>query len=322
MPPSTTRDATMQSHMRKMRRILAQIDQHGPEHGLYEAVNEILLQVARMIESPDYDVSVHPQALLLIKPETEGESNDSASDTSSISYASSTSEKSAASDSDVASDEGSVSETQSGDADESDGSASAASIKTVKPSTSNTHAQSSNGKGKKRFPDFVTHLSFHLAHRRILFVHEVKRLPQGLTFTLGPRPTLRNNPEVFSAFTQDITQAQILQQVQFAFERYPLENQIRAMCIIGLFFEVLVFERDRTPQFDEYRDGEATSVYTSVVGPHHIFNERFTGYNSVFKAEWKKAADVKLKAINNLTKGERGPVAAEPFMQYDFDSEN
>ncbi|TFY62341.1 hypothetical protein EVJ58_g3924 [Rhodofomes roseus] len=320
MPPSTTRDATMQSHMRKMRRILAQIDQHGPEHGLYEAVNEILLQVARMIESPDYDVSVHPQALLLMKPETEGESTDSESDASSISYASSTSGKSATSASDVASDDGSVSETQIADAD-ADG-ASVASDETAKPSTSNTPARSSKSQGKKRYPDFVTHLSFHLAHRRVLFVHEVKRLPQDLTFTLGPRPTPRNNPGIFYAFTQADTQEQILQQVQFAFQRYPLENQIRAMCIIGLFFEVFVYERHRTPQFDEYYDGKVLQICTSVIGPHHIFNERFTGYNPVFIAEWKKAADVKLKAIKNLAKGERGPVAAKPFMQYDFDSEN
>lgn len=69
MAPSSTRNPDLQRHMRKMGRILAQIGQHALENELYEPIDEILHQVGQLIDSPEYDISVHPQALFFMRKE-------------------------------------------------------------------------------------------------------------------------------------------------------------------------------------------------------------------------------------------------------------
>lgn len=69
MAPSSTRNPELQRHMRKLGRILAQINQNALENELYEPIDEILHQVGRLVDSPEYDVSVHPQALFFVRRE-------------------------------------------------------------------------------------------------------------------------------------------------------------------------------------------------------------------------------------------------------------
>lgn len=168
-----------------------------------------------------------------------------------------------------------------------------------------------------RFPDFVSRLICHGAHRRVLFIVEVKRLPNDYTYKLGTKPKMRDHPELMIPFK--VARKQIVEQVQLAFARYPEETEIRAMCIVGLLFEVLLYTRKDTPNFDEYSPDEATDYHTDNYGPQHIFNQGFTGYTPAFRKQWRNAVTVKANEIKELLhKGKKGSVALQPLLEYDF----
>lgn len=167
-----------------------------------------------------------------------------------------------------------------------------------------------------RYPDFVCRLLFQDVHRRILFIVEVKRFPPDYAYALGPKPQLAATSELIQAFVR--ARKQIVEQVQLAFARYPEEDELRALCIVGLLFQVLTYKRGSTPLFDEYSDKPDSQYHTYIYGPDHIFNQRFTGYSTAFVKEWRSAASVKTKEIKGLVKkGKKGTMAANPIMDND-----
>lgn len=67
MASSSTHDEELQTHLRKVRRMLSQINQHTVEVELYESINEIMTYNARQLETSEYDISTHPQAIFFLK---------------------------------------------------------------------------------------------------------------------------------------------------------------------------------------------------------------------------------------------------------------
>ena len=175
-----------------------------------------------------------------------------------------------------------------------------------------------------RYPDFVCRMLFRQAFCRLLFIIEVKRFPREYAYSLGPRKKNDTFPALRAVFTEARVQA--FEQVQFAFERYPEENEIRTMSIVGLIFQVHVYKREKTPRLSEFTDKtrslEDSLCYVSRSGPYHIFNERFTGYTKAFNIAWKNASLVKQNEVKQLLEeGKRGSVAANPLIAYDFDAD-
>lgn len=183
----------------------------------------------------------------------------------------------------------------------------------AKTPTAQVNDQVKQPRDPSRYPDFVCRLLFQDVHRRILFIVEVKRFPTEYTYALGPKPQLAATSELNQCFVR--ARKQIVEQVQLAFARYPEEDEIRAICIVGVLFQVLTYKRGSTPSFDEFSDKSENQYHVYIYGPDHMFNQRFTGYNPVFVKEWRSAASVKTKEIKSLLKrGRRGTTVANPIM--------
>lgn len=272
-------------------------------------------------------------------PLTVNSDHDTTTDTSSesASRVSASSEEDASSQtSEPGSDGEETSESRESGPDEEDAKSESETSKTATSSSTGRHQESHTDTQSvqvttemkrhgdaSRYPDFVGRLSFRDVHRRILFIVEVKRLPNAFVYALGPKPDMQDprNEALNNIFY--LTRRQIAEQVQLAFARYPDEQEIRALCIVGLFFDVLIYKRRTTPAFDEYSDRDPEDYHLKLKGPDHIFNQRFTGYNPVFLREWRSAAMVKVKEIKKLVKDSvKGTMVANPMIQYELISDH
>ena len=259
--------------------------------------------------------------------------DDATTDTSSelaSTISASSQEDASTQDEDSGEDEEDTKSETSGSGSSEEEAKSETSNKTVKPQEPEEDPQIVHFKDEEkrhgdpsRYPDFVARLLFRNSHRRLLFIVEVKRLPDTYVYALGPKPDMEapQNEGLDDMFCS--TRKQIVEQVQLAFARYPEEQEIRSLCIVGLFFQVLYYKRHSTPAFDEYSDKDPESCHFKNYGPDHIFNQRFTGYNSTFLQQWRSAAAVKVKEIKKLAKdGLKGKMMVDPMIKYELTSDH
>lgn len=159
---------------------------------------------------------------------------------------------------------------------------------------------------EKRLPDFL--LFAYVLHepnnwtQHVLLIVEIKDLPFVIEGYDAVTYQEMVRAEIEEMYLQVRTQAQLV------FHEHPRQNFIRALCVVGLFWKMIEFTRDRLPPLPACRiwDQDMTNVIrkeetTLSTRMHGIFSDNSqTDYNSVLKSRFRETFKKFQKSVPNL----------------------